>query len=348
MSPNTKTRLYSQVKLKYKLLQITCKVITVCEKRFQRWQGMAGLSNLPNKSTAHRSCAVVNCFDRTDNRSDIPYQKFPADKILRKQWELATGREEKAFCEPKHHFVCGEHFLPSDYRRSLTGRYILAPGTIPSQNTKTSEKSPSTKRVTPETAFETTESDPNSKVHAPSVWVVFKYLQPQVESNTLHLQVESDTKHLEELEKELAELRREVPKLRQNAYLTKFGRERFSACLDDICFYLGFSDYWCLLAFSEKIKPCANNLTRWDYVRRKVKETSSDKFPYLTNIEVTDSTVRPRALQPIDEFFMVLNRLRLGLFEKYLGHRFGVSLFGEKLLKHIYQQFLRGNTKTLL
>ena len=31
-------------------------------------------------------------------------------------------------------------------------------------------------------------------------------------------------------------------------------------------------------------------------------------------------------LQPIDEFFMVLTRLRLGLFEKDLSHRFNVSL----------------------
>jgi hypothetical protein len=95
---------------------------------------------------------------------------------------------------------------------------------------------------------------------------------------------------------------------------------------DDICFYTGFPDYQCLLAFWEKIKPCANNLTRWDYVRRKVKETSSDKFPYLSNIEVTQCPGRPRALQPIDEFFMVLTRLRLGLFEKDLCHRFNVSL----------------------
>ena len=51
-----------------------------------------------------------------------------------------------------------------------------------------------------------------------------------------------------------------------------------------------------------------------------------DKFPYLTNIEVTDSPGRPIALQPIDEFFMVLTSLQLGLFEKDLSHRFGVSL----------------------
>lgn len=42
---------------------------------------------------------------------------------------------------------------------------------------------------------------------------------------------------------------------------------------------------------------------RWDYVRRKTKATSNDKFPYLTNIEI-----RQRALQPIDEFFMVFDK----------------------------------------
>ena len=81
----------------------------------------------------------------------------------------------------------------------------------------------------------------------------------------------------------------------------------------------------CVLG-EDKALHCANNLTRWDYVRRKVKETSSDKFPYLSNIEVTQCPGRPRALQPIDEFFMFLTRLRLGLFEKDLSHGFDVSL----------------------
>jgi hypothetical protein len=124
---------------------------------------------------------------------------------------------------------------------------------------------------------------------------------------------------LKELENEVAELKEEAQGLRRTVSLTKFGLERFSTYPGDICFYTGFPDYQCILAFWEKIKPCADNLTRWDYVRRRTKE-SSERFPYLLNIEVTESPGRPRALQPIDEFFMVLTRLRLGLFEKDLAH----------------------------
>ena len=50
---------------------------------------MAELSNLTKTFTARRSCAVANCFSRTDNRPDIPYHKFPTDKNLCKQWEIA-------------------------------------------------------------------------------------------------------------------------------------------------------------------------------------------------------------------------------------------------------------------
>ena len=187
-------------------------------KQRWRWHGMAGLSNLTKKFTAHRSCAVANCFNRTDNRPDIPYHKFPADKNLCKQWEIAIRRDEEAFSEIKHRFVCGEHFLPTDYRRSLTGRHILASGTIPSvfksQNNTTFEDSPSAKRLKPETASETPESDSDpGKYRYVPVLVPSVFVFNVVEHDT-------DTQRLEGLENELVELRAEA-KVKRECFFNK-------------------------------------------------------------------------------------------------------------------------------
>ena len=65
--------------------------------------------------------------------------------------------------------------------------------------------------------------------------------------------------------------------------------------------------------------PAASNLTYWD--PGKVAE-SGDKLDTTTK---GYSKGRNRKCSPIDEFFMVLVRLRLGLFERDLGYRFGIS-----------------------
>ena len=125
--------------------------------------------------------------------------------------------------------MCGKHFLPTDYRRSLTGRHILASGTIlsvpKSQNNTTSEDSPSAKRLKPETVSETPESnsDPGTYRRVPTL-VPSVFVFNAVEHDT-------DTQRLEGLENELAELRAEAQKLRKNVSLTKFGLERFSVLM---------------------------------------------------------------------------------------------------------------------
>ena len=79
-----------------------------------------------------RFCAVPKCKNRSDKQHDIPYHNFPKDEQLCEQWEKAINKNEEEFRNVKRRFVCGEHFVQTEYRRSLTGRRILAPGTIPS------------------------------------------------------------------------------------------------------------------------------------------------------------------------------------------------------------------------
>ena len=101
-----------------------------------------------------------------------------------------------------------------------------------------------------------------------------------------------------------------------------------------IHYYTGFSSYRIFKACFDFLGPAASNLTYWD--PGKVAETG-DKFDTTTK---GYSKGRNRKCSPINEFFMVLVQLRLGLFERDLGYRFGVSqsTVSRILINFIYLQ----------
>ena len=86
-----------------------------------------------------------------------------------------------------------------------------------------------------------------------------------------------------------------------------------------IHYYTGFLSYRIFKACFDFLGPAVSSLTYWDL--GKVVETC-EKLD--TNTKVC-SKGRNRKCSPIDEFFIVLVRLRLGLFERDIGYRFGIS-----------------------
>ena len=72
-----------------------------------------------------------------------------------------------------------------------------------------------------------------------------------------------------------------------------------------------------LLAFWNFIKPCSESLMSWNTAREKVKESFSnnvDPFPFLQGQEKQRN--RKRAIEPIDQLWLFLTRVPLGLFER--------------------------------
>ena len=86
--------------------------------------------------------------------------------------------------------------------------------------------------------------------------------------------------------------------------LSKFGLERFSTDNDSIKFYTSFPTYQHIQDFYEFVRPAAETMT------------------YCYASWERESRPGARTMQLIDELFMFLVRLKLGLFEKDLAYRF--------------------------
>ena len=105
----------------------------------------------------------------------------------------------------------------------------------------------------------------------------------------------------------------------------------------DIEFYTGFKNYEMLLTCFKLIEDAAKSLNYGTY-QCKLNE-SNHHVPRLG---------RRRALDTFQEFVLVLMRLRLGIIERDLGHRFGVSESTVSVIIRTWLKFLRSEFGPLI
>jgi len=97
-----------------------------------------------------------------------------------------------------------------------------------------------------------------------------------------------------------------------------FGIAQFKDSDSEIKFYTGFPNHQTLMAWYKFLSPGENgeNIVY-------VTSSTDDSFTPTNSEEILgNKPVRRRKLSTLDEFFMVLIRLRHGLFELDLSHRF--------------------------
>ena len=117
---------------------------------------------------------------------------------------------------------------------------------------------------------------------------------------------EENEKLRTELSRAAEEHRRKIGPQKEG-HIERFGLQRFQGSDSDIRFYTSLPSYVILLAIFNYLKPLLSMLYHND------NQTLRTYTPCL------------RSLQPIDEFFLVLVRLRLGLFERDVADRFSIS-----------------------
>ena len=119
--------------------------------------------------------------------------------------------------------------------------------------------------------------------------------------------------------------------------MERFGVKRFQGSDKDFRFYTGLPTYSIFLCLFNFIAPLLSHL----YIIRsdtKHDHTSTPR-PYKPI---------PRALQPIDELFMALVRLRLALLEQDLSHRFMVSVSTVSRIRNTWIAFLDQQLRPLI
>ncbi|KAL9951657.1 hypothetical protein ACROYT_G044369 [Oculina patagonica] len=233
------------------------------------------------------------------------------------QWAVKMKRSDSKFKSNTSLFCCSEHFVATDYKHSLSGkRKDLLPSAIPSrfQWTKTSsleiERAMRCERRESQSALESHTREKSTITCSAAC-----------SKNEGHPMETSEVKRENEHQSE--DLTKVIVDLKRQLALSKFGVERFKHSDDDIFFYTGFPNYNTLMAFWEYVKPCAESLITWNFARGKSEENMT-AFPYLHDVE--RERERGRSIEPIDQLWMFLTRIRLGLFERDLAHRYGVAL----------------------
>ncbi|XP_039869405.1 uncharacterized protein LOC120722458 isoform X3 [Simochromis diagramma] len=278
-------------------------------------------------------CCVPLCTAGGRFNKMLSFHCFPKDPELRAQWLIKIRRD--GFIVTTSSRVCSRHFETGDIFVSSCGKRCLQPKVVPSLfhwnnfSKKTERPGVLEHRVKYETIsgeldelrlqlgsyqstqglqrFATSADDIRDYTRDPEA----KDAQHSVTRDHDYCSVPEPS--AEDLSKDVESLRKEIQALRVQR---EFGLQRFAGSDTDIQFYTRFPSYDHLMAFWVLIEPCIYETIR----------ASRAKSAANTDEEVlTPARAQTRQLlQPIDEFFLFLVFLSVGLKERDLAHRFNI------------------------
>lgn len=268
-------------------------------------------------------------------------ENFLLEVIVKKRWLHAIRRDEgKAFRVNQNTKICSRHFKAEDLVKAIGGqRVYVKAGVIPcrfswskgspkkrappkcrnlSSTTECSNKElqSSQSQTTADAAEATSETCTSS--------AAFSYHDVENSLSSCEDQTE-EVKKLEGIrgfELENAKLKAEIEVL--SIGLGIFQIRNFTTD-EDIAFYTGFPN----LATFNVVFEFLNTGSKGENIRYcSSKERTVQKEFYDSGNEEPEgctSIGRRRSLEPREEFFLALCRLRRGFAEKHLAHLFGIS-----------------------
>ena len=214
--------------------------------------------------------------------------------------------------------VCSRHFKQRDFTKSQSGvRVRLKNGSVPSifnwSPTATSTLNTSTSI--------TCGLDPEEKIIKDEEYI--KQLEERFRE--VSLVNETLTQKLADKEKQIQQLNEELESIKS----TVFNLSRFKGN-EDISFYTGFPNvetFESIFRFlnvgenGENIRYCSNKQDVPAEFYNVWENENDDKDKQ----DMGSNKGRPRKLKPVEQFFLVMCRLRRGFREQHLAHLFGVS-----------------------
>ena len=303
-------------------------------------------------------CCVPNCNQKgysTSSGEKVSFFNFPKEPLIRKQWIHAIRRDEgKVFVIRERTKVWSLHFRSEDLRKSINGRIYIKEGGVPSKfdwsgPSPKKRKAPTERQPLPAKKKLLTEDNSPSVNNEVQETIEMSASEPSTsfEEDTcktpdLERQIAEQSTKIGELEEELKQAKSEINNLRRentelNEKLAECERQQKEMssrlfCVDrfttdgDISFYTGLSSYATFMAIFEYLNPgdnCSNIRPRGSVTDVPEDFYNSDSDDE-ENVQASKKG-RRRKLKPLDEFFIVLCRLRRGFSEKHLAHLYGVA-----------------------
>ncbi|KAI7800509.1 uncharacterized protein LOC130565305 [Triplophysa rosa] len=251
-------------------------------------------------SKAAEHCCVPLCAASSRFNSVLSFHTFPTDEEKRGKWIHNIRREKLNITS--HTRVCSRHFI-SDFLiepSTPSGRRLLRKGAVPTLFTWNgfSVAEPEQKDV-----YNQDDENP--------VPVEVHHVEHDYCAVPKPAAADNAQDQTEELRKEVERLRRQVEELSMSQ---RFCLGRFAASDDDIRFYTRFLTHSHLMAFWKLIEPASHNMIHVSRVRATTMKSEAG----------TIGSALGQPLQPIDEFFLFMVYLSLGLEQRDLAHRFNV------------------------
>lgn len=238
-------------------------------------------------------CCVPGCSNRSDRETHLSFRRLPLKKkLLLKQWIHKIGRKNLPICQSTR--VCSEHFSPDSRGRLLRKDEVpcLKLPPLPTRATLSTPRRP-LRRHTPEPNDDATSASDTDTVPETSCDV-------GIMTDLTMADIDSLEDKLKKAEDECIESK--------NKYLKQeFRLENISDDASKVKFFTGFSSFAALIACFNLLGP------------------SVDQLSYRSAERSNKGLGRKRTFSPLNEFFLMLVRLRLGLFEQDLAYRFGIS-----------------------
>jgi len=163
----------------------------------------------------------------------------------------------------------------------------------------------------PDTCTETTASMDHSYAFAYFTGKTFGEQKEYIQR--LEKKIEEQTLIINDLRCDIGNLQKKLDEYNEH----KFSLDNYKDDDSAIQFYSGFPNYEALMAVFEYLEPKVHKLQYWG------SKNMSDTRSYQE-----DGKKKPgpkRHLTALEEFWMVLVRLKVGLFVRDLSHRFGIS-----------------------
>ena len=242
-------------------------------------------------------CAVPGCSNRSDRETHLSFHRLPLkNKKLLKQWIHKIGRAHLPINESTR--ICGEHFVNSKGRllRSDEVHSQKLP-VLPTRVLSLPRRRPIVRITPPESS--------KSQLLAGT-----EYKEVGVNTDLTGADIHFLERELSERKESVQQLNNECMDLKEKQHL------HLKGIGDDdnkVRFYTGFATLSALMVCFNFLGESVNKLHYWASTSGAVEaQTKSSKG-------------RKRILPPLEEFFLVLVCLRLGLLEQDLAYRFRIS-----------------------